>query len=116
MPSRSCARSSPGHASRTCSPSAGPTWSARRSTASAAHGRREAAKADRGAFLAWHAVRTKLTPEEEAEFTTERAKRIAANEDAVAVDKDIAAKRAKKLAERRFLIENRLTVQAIVDV
>jgi regulator of protease activity HflC (stomatin/prohibitin superfamily) len=81
-----------------------------------AHAKREAAAAERDAFLAWHAVRNKLTPEEDAALAAERAKRIAAGEDTAAVDKDLAVRRAKRLAERRFLIENRLTVQAIVDV
>jgi len=81
-----------------------------------AHAKREAAKADRDAFLAWHAVRNNLPPEKEAEFAAEQARRLAAKEDEATVMKDIAAKRAKALAEQRFLIENRLTVQAIVDV
>lgn len=80
------------------------------------HGRLEEARADRDAFLAWHTVRSKLTDVEEARFAMERAKRIQAGQDAATVDKDIAARRAKILAERRALLETRLTYQALVDV
>jgi Cu+-exporting ATPase len=81
-----------------------------------AHTKRESAKADRDAFLAWHAVRSALAPDEEALLTAEREKRVKAGEEMAKVDADIAARRAKILAERRFLIEHRLTVQAVVDV
>ncbi len=81
-----------------------------------AHAKREAAKADRDAFLAWHAIRNKLAPDEEAALMAERDKRVKAGEATDVVEKDIAARRAKTLAERRFLIENRLAVQAVVDV
>ena len=37
-----------------------------------AHAAREAATADRDAFLAWHAVRNKLAPDEEATLATSR--------------------------------------------
>jgi Cu+-exporting ATPase len=81
-----------------------------------AHALQESAKADRDAFLAFHAIRNKLTPEEESALTTEREKRLKAGEDSALVEKDISARRAKILTERRFLIENRLAVQAVVDV
>ncbi|MBA4066313.1 MAG: hypothetical protein C0501_21885 [Isosphaera sp.] len=67
-----------------------------------AHAQREAARADRDAFLAWHAARTTLTPAEEAELAAGGAD-------------GLAARREKMLAERRQLIEHRLTVQAAVD-
>jgi regulator of protease activity HflC (stomatin/prohibitin superfamily) len=75
-----------------------------------------AAAADRDAFLAWHAARTKLTPAEETALAAERARRVGAGEDVAAVDRDLAQRREMTLAERRFLIENRLAVQAVVDV
>jgi Cu+-exporting ATPase len=75
-----------------------------------------AARADRDAFLAWHHVRNRLTDAEEAILAAEREKRIAAKEDPAAVDKDIAARRAKILADRRAILEARLTYQTLVDV
>jgi Cu+-exporting ATPase len=81
-----------------------------------AHAKREAAAADRGAFLAWHAVRNTLAPEEEGVLAAERAKRVAAGEAPTAVDRDIAERRAKTLAQRRFLIEHRLALYAAVEV
>ena len=80
------------------------------------HARLEGANADRDAFLAWHLVRAKLTDAEEAALATERANRVAAKQDPAAVDKDIAERRAKLLAERRALLETRLTYQTVVDV
>jgi len=81
-----------------------------------AHTKREAAKADHDAFLAWHAARTRLLPAEEANFEAQKRARLAAGEQAAVVEKDITGKREHLLAERRFLIENRLAVQAMVDV
>jgi len=81
-----------------------------------AHAGREAAKADRDAFLAWHAVRDRLAPDEEAMLAAERQRRVKAGESPPAVEKDLSALRARTLAERRFLIEQRLTVQAVVEV
>jgi Cu+-exporting ATPase len=81
-----------------------------------AHATREAAKAERDAFLAWHAVRNKLAPEEEAAFAAELAARTKAGEQPASVEGDIAVRRAKMLADRRFLIENYLTAQTVVEV
>ncbi len=81
-----------------------------------AYTKEEAAKADRDAFLAWHIVRNKLAPDEEAAFVAEKDRRVKAGEDTAVVEKDLAARRDKLLAERRFLIENHLAVQAVVDV
>ena len=81
-----------------------------------AHARREAAIADRDAFLAWHAVRSRLTPDEEAALAAERERRINSGESISVVEKDLADRRSRVLAERRFIIENRLTTQAVVDV
>jgi Cu+-exporting ATPase len=81
-----------------------------------AHARREAAAADRDAFLAWHAVRDKLAPDEEAMIAAERARRVKAGESLAAVEKELTLLRERTLAERRFLIEQRLTLQAVVDV
>ncbi len=81
-----------------------------------AHARREAALADREAFLAWHAVRSRLLPEEDAAMAAEREQRVRKGESPGVVDKELADRREHMLAERRFLIENRLTVQAVVDV
>ncbi len=78
--------------------------------------KRAAASADRDAFLAWHTARYKLTATEETMIAAEMKKRVDAGENANAVEKDLAARRAAMLAERRFLIENRLAVQAVVDV
>jgi Cu+-exporting ATPase len=80
------------------------------------HAKLEAAKADRDAFLAWIAARTKLTDAEEAILATERANRIAAKQDPVAVDQDIAQRRERILAERRAIVETRLTFQTVVEV
>lgn len=76
----------------------------------------ETAKADRDSFLAWHLTRTKLTDAEEAALVAERAQRVAAKQDPQAVDKDLAERRARILAERRALLETRLTYQTVVDV
>jgi Cu+-exporting ATPase len=81
-----------------------------------AHARLEAARADRDSFLAWHTARSKLTAAEEAQFAKERADRIAMGHDAAVVDRDIAQRREKMLAERRALLEVRLTYQTLVDV
>jgi regulator of protease activity HflC (stomatin/prohibitin superfamily) len=81
-----------------------------------AHSRREAAAADRDAFLAWHAVRNKLAPDEEAMLAAELEKRVKAGATRESVEKDLAALRSRTLAERRFLIETRLTIQAVVEV
>jgi Cu+-exporting ATPase len=80
-----------------------------------AHDRLEAARADRDAFLAWHAARSKLTNAEEAALGAERAMRLKAGEAVASVDADIAARRAKTLAERRKMLETRLTYQALID-
>lgn len=81
-----------------------------------AHATREAAKADRDAFLAWHAVRWRLAPDEEAALAAEWNRRVGNGEGPVWVTVDLARARANTLAERRFLLEYRLTVQAVVDV
>lgn len=81
-----------------------------------AHARRGAAIADRDAFLAWHAIRSRLTPDEEIMLAAERERRIKGGESVSVVEKDLADRRSKILAERRFIIENRLTTQAVVDV
>jgi regulator of protease activity HflC (stomatin/prohibitin superfamily) len=81
-----------------------------------AHTRREAAAADRDAFLAWHSVRSRLAAAEEAALTAERDKRVKAGENPLVVDKELADRRNRVLTERRFLIENRLATQAVVDV
>jgi Cu+-exporting ATPase len=82
----------------------------------AAHAKEEAARADRDAFLAWHLVRNQLAPDEEAALAADRDRRVKAGEDAAAVGRDLDARRARVLADRRFLIENHLAVQAVVDV
>ncbi|MCS6864987.1 MAG: cation-translocating P-type ATPase family protein [Gemmataceae bacterium] len=81
-----------------------------------AHAKLEAARADRDAFLAWSAVRHKLTAAEEKILAAERDSRIRAGEDAANVDRDLATRREKILAERRAIIEIRLTYQTLVDV
>ncbi|VTS11589.1 protease modulator HflK [Gemmata obscuriglobus] len=80
------------------------------------HTKVESAKADRDAFLAWHTARAQLTDAEEAALAAERANRIAAKQDPAAVDKDLAERRTRTLAERRALLETRLTYQTVVDV
>jgi hypothetical protein len=47
---------------------------------------------------------------------TERDRRLKAGESIAVVDKDLADRRSRILTERRYLIENRLAVQAVVDV
>jgi len=81
-----------------------------------AHSLREAAAADRDAFLAWHAVRNKLAPDEETMLAAERDRRVKAGDSLAAVEKELTLLRERTLAERRFLIEQRLTTQAVVDV
>ncbi|HEY3788110.1 MAG TPA: HAD-IC family P-type ATPase, partial [Urbifossiella sp.] len=76
----------------------------------------EDARAVRDAFLAWHRVRTELMPEEETALAAERNKRLKSGETAEAIDKDLAERRRRVLAERRFFIESRLTTQALVEV
>lgn len=75
------------------------------------------ARATSNAFLAWHRARTQLTPEEEDALTTERSMRIKQRkENPEAVDRDIADRRSRLLAERRFFIESRLAARAVVEV
>jgi Cu+-exporting ATPase len=81
-----------------------------------AHGRLVDARADRDGFLAWHSVRSKLTHAEESVLAAERLRLIAAGQDPAAVDADISRRRARALAERRAIIETRLTYQTLVDV
>ena len=76
----------------------------------------EDAKALRDAFLAWHKARTQLTADEEAALTAERDKRLKAGENPMSVDKMLADRRQKLLAERRHMIDTRLTLQAVVEV
>jgi len=86
-----------------------------RRAASDAHRQVEDAKALRDAFAAWHKARTELAPEEDAAFRAEREKRTRAGEAAAAVDRDLADRKAKVLAERRHFIEMRLTTRAVTD-
>ena len=81
-----------------------------------AHSRREAAAADRDAFLAWHAVRNKLAPDEEAMLEAERERRVRPGRVSRRWRRNSPALRDRTLSERRFLIEQRLTLQAVVDV
>jgi Cu+-exporting ATPase len=73
-----------------------------------AHTRVVAAKGDRDAFLAWHRLRTELTPAEEA------ALRMSLPPGA---SETMWAERKRQfLAERRLLTETRLMLQAAVEV
>lgn len=80
-----------------------------------AHGKTEDARAERESFLAWHRALTQLPEAEEAALTAERAKRVAAGQDAVTVDRELATRRAAMLAERRTLLETWLTYRAFVE-
>jgi hypothetical protein len=80
-----------------------------------AHTKTEDAKADRDGFLAWHHARARLTDAEEAAFAAERAKRVGAGQDAATVDKELAARRAALLADRRALLEAWLTYRTLVE-
>ena len=80
-----------------------------------AHARTADARAERDAFLAWNRVRAALTPAEEAALAAERADRLKAGQDAAAVDRDIASRRAKLLADRRAVIETWLAYRALVE-
>lgn len=86
----------------------------KRATADA-HAALESARADRAAFLALHAARVKLTDGEEAAFARERDARLKAGQPAAAIDPDLAARRAKVLADRRAILDARLTYQTLVD-
>lgn len=87
----------------------------KRATADA-HAALEAARADRAAFLALHAARVKLTDAEEVAFARERDARLKAGQPAAAVDADLAARRAQVLADRRAILDARLTYQTLVEV
>lgn len=76
----------------------------------------EDAKALRDAFLAWHRVRTQLSPEEDAAYAKEREARVKAGENPSSVDQLLAERKQKVLAERRFFLESRLTTRALVEV
>ncbi len=86
-----------------------------RRAAADAHAKIEDAKAARDEFLAWHGARSKLADAEEAVIAAERAKRLAAGQDAAVVDKELADRRAKVLVERRALLETWLTYRAMVE-
>jgi Cu+-exporting ATPase len=86
----------------------------KRATADA-HAALEAARADRDAFLALHAARVKLTDGEEAAFARERDARVKAGQPVAGVDQDLAARRANVLAERRAILDSRLTYQTLVE-
>jgi Cu+-exporting ATPase len=81
-----------------------------------AHAKLAAARADRDAFLAWAAVRHKLSEAEEKSLATERENRLRAGHNAASVDRDLAARREAILAQRRAIVEIRLTYQTLVDV
>jgi Cu+-exporting ATPase len=82
---------------------------------SEAHRQVEDAKALRDAFAAWHKARTELAPEEEAMLKAEREKRLKAGENPADVDRDLADRKSKILAERRYFLETRLATRAVVD-
>jgi Cu+-exporting ATPase len=82
---------------------------------SEAHRQVEDAKALRDAFAAWHKARTELAPEEESVYKAEREKRLKAGESVAEVDRDLAGRKAKTLAERRYFLESRLATRAVVD-
>ncbi|MFO0804271.1 MAG: cation-translocating P-type ATPase family protein [Gemmataceae bacterium] len=82
---------------------------------SEAHRQVEDAKALRDAFAAWHKARSELAPEEEALLKAERAKRLTAGENPAVVDRDLADRKSKILAERRYFLETRLATRAVVD-
>jgi Cu+-exporting ATPase len=76
----------------------------------------EEARAVRDAFAAWHRVRTELLPEEVASLFAERDRRVKQGESLSAVEMELAERKRKLLAERRFFIESRLAVRTLVDV
>jgi len=76
----------------------------------------EEARAVRDAFAAWHRVRTELLPEEVARMFAERDRRVKHGESLSAVEMELAERKRKLLAERRFFIESRLAVRTLVDV
>ncbi len=84
--------------------------------AAEAHAKLAAARADRDAFLAWAAIRHKLSEAEEKSLAAQRESRLRAGHDAASVDRDLAARREKILAERRTIVEIQLTYQTLVDV
>jgi regulator of protease activity HflC (stomatin/prohibitin superfamily) len=86
----------------------------KRATADA-HAALEAARADRAAFLALHAARVQLTDAEEAALARERDARLKAGQPAAGVGADLAARRAGALAERRAILDARLTYQALTE-
>lgn len=47
---------------------------------------------------------------------TERERRMNAGESTQVIDRELAGRKQKVLAERRFFIESRLTTRAVVDV
>lgn len=55
-------------------------------------------------------------PEEAAAMMTERERRMNAGESTQVIDRELAGRKQKVLAERRFFIESRLTTRAVVDV
>ncbi|MBX9584687.1 MAG: hypothetical protein K2X87_30660 [Gemmataceae bacterium] len=75
----------------------------------------EDAKANRDAFLAWYAARTELTAGEQKEWAAERDARVKAGESLPAVEKELAERKARVLADRRRLIEARLAARAAAD-
>jgi Cu+-exporting ATPase len=75
----------------------------------------EEAKANRDAFLAWHAVRTELTADEQKDWAAERDARVKAGESIAAVEKELAERKARVLADRRRLIQARLAARAAAD-
>ncbi len=74
------------------------------------------ASTSRDAFLAWADARSKLPPGEDAKLTAEKESRIKAGEPAAIVEKDLADRRQKLLADRRALTEFRLVLDAAVQV
>lgn len=87
-----------------------------RSAEAEASQRRTEAQASAEAFRLWHQARRQPRPEEEAAWEAERRRRLSQGESPAAVDAELAQRRQEILKERRFLIDFRLAMQAVVDV
>ena len=74
------------------------------------------ATAARDAFLAWAKARSTLPADEETRLAVELESRVKGGEDRVKAAKEVADRRQKMLADRRFLTDFRLSLDAVVTV
>ncbi|HEV3146346.1 MAG TPA: cation-translocating P-type ATPase family protein [Gemmataceae bacterium] len=86
-----------------------------RQAEAAAHRTVEMAKKDRDVFLAWHKLRTELSPAVESRLATETIGLILAGQDVTSALADHQRRRHEQLEIQAFLVDFRLTWMALAE-